>query len=32
MCRTFRTCPTKLTMSVDWGKADFALGYVEVSL
>jgi hypothetical protein len=27
---TYLTCRTKLTMSVDRGKADFALGRVEV--
>ena len=28
---TYRTCRAKLTMSVDGGKADLALGCVEVS-
>ena len=29
---TYRKCTAKLTMSVDGGKADLMLGYVEVSV
>jgi len=31
-CGTYRKCTAKLTMSVDGGKAEFALGGVEVSV